>query len=98
MSLPVNLNPEARAEFDDGFDFYESRQANLGDRFNAAVAAVLRGIGATPKMHAVVFGAVRRAVVSGFPYCVYYIAEPTEVRVISVFHTSRDPAVWQSRA
>lgn len=97
MSLPVVLDPEAQAEFDDGFDVYESRQPMLGDDFDAAVNAVLHGIGLMPKMHAVIYRGVRRAVVSGFPYCVYYVEEPTEVRVISVFHTSRDPKIWQSR-
>ena len=97
MSLPVVLEPEAQAEFDDGYDFYAARRVRLGRAFADAVEDVLRRIGATPKMHAVVRGDARKAVVPGFPYCVYYIEEPTEVRVISVFHTSRDPKIWQSR-
>ena len=32
------------------------------------------------------------------PHCVYYREESSLVRVISVFHTSRDPAIWQFRA
>jgi hypothetical protein len=36
--------------------------------------------------------------VRGFPYCVYYREESSLVRVLSVFHTSRDPSIWQSRA
>ncbi|HEX4611358.1 MAG TPA: type II toxin-antitoxin system RelE/ParE family toxin [Urbifossiella sp.] len=97
MSFPVALDPEARTEFDDGYDLYEGRQTKLGRTFADAVESVLRGIGATPKMHAVVFGDIRRAVVRGFPYCIYYLEEPALVPVISVFHTSRDPKIWQSR-
>jgi plasmid stabilization system protein ParE len=44
------------------------------------------------------FGDVRKAVVNGFPYCLYYREEPSQVRVLAVFHTSRDPSIWQSRA
>jgi plasmid stabilization system protein ParE len=51
-----------------------------------------------PQLHAAVFGDVRKAVVKGFPYCVYYREEPAQVRVLAVFHTSRDPNIWQSRA
>lgn len=98
MSLPVVLDPEARAEFDEGYDFYEGRRAGLGEAFADAVQAVLDRIGLNPKLHAAVFGDIRRAVVRGFPYCVYYREEATLVRVLSVFHTSRDPAIWQSRA
>ncbi len=97
MSLPVILDPDAEAEFDDAFDFYEGRGAGLGESFAQAAIAVLRGIGATPRMHAVVVSGVRKAVVRNFPFCVYYVEESTQVRVISVFHTSRDPKLWQSR-
>lgn len=97
MSIPVILDPEAREEFDEGYDFYESRRAGLGELFADAVQIVFDRIGTTPRLHQVVFGNVRRAVVSGYPYCVYYREESSTVRVLSVFHTSRDPAIWQSR-
>lgn len=97
MSLPVVLDPEARAEFDEGYNFYESRRVGLGERFADAVQVVLNRIGQIPRMHAAVFGDVRRGVVRGFPYCVYYREEPALVRVLSVFHTSRDPSNWQGR-
>jgi toxin ParE1/3/4 len=98
MSLPVVLDPEAQAEFDEGYDFYEGRKAGLGETFADAVQVVLDRISANPLIHQVVFGTVRRGVVKGFPYCLYYREEPTLVRVLSVFHTSRDPAIWQARA
>ncbi len=98
LSLAVILDPEARVEFDEGYDFYEGRQAGLGEVFADAVQLVLDRIGESPQSHRVVFGNVRRAVVHGFPYCVYYREEATQVRVLSVFHTKRDPNVWQSRA
>ena len=98
MSLTVILDPEARAEFDDGYDYYESQRAGLGERLAGAVQVVLLRIGVTPRLHQVVFGDVRRSIVRGFPYCVYYREEPPYVRVLSIFHTSRDPSVWQSRA
>lgn len=98
MSLPVSLDPEARAEFDEGYDFYEGRRAGLGERFADAVQVVLNRIADSPQTHATVFGDIRKAVVKGFPYCVYYREEPAQVRVLAVFHASRDPATWQSRA
>ncbi len=98
MSFLVIVDPEAQAEFDDGYDHYESKRPGLGETFAEAVHVVLDRIGRMPRMHRVAFADIRRAVVRGFPYCVYYRAEPTVVRVLSVFHTSRDPAIWQSRA
>ncbi len=40
---------------------------------------------------------IREAIVSRFPYCVYYRVKRKRILITAVFHTSRDPAVWQSR-
>jgi plasmid stabilization system protein ParE len=98
MSLPVVLRDEAQAEFDAAFDFYENQKPGLGVAFAARVQEVFDRIGANPQMHAVVFADVRKAVVARFPYCVFYRAEAARVQVIAVFHSSRDPSIWQGRA
>jgi len=98
VSLPVVLDPEARAEFDEAYDWYEGRRADRGDAFADEVRKVFDRIGGMPRLHAVGFGEVRMAVVRGFPYCVYYREEPSQVRVLAVFHSSRDPSIWQGRA
>jgi len=98
LSLPVILDPEARDEFDEGYDYYEGRREGLGESFADAVQLTLNRIGGMPQLHRAVFGDVRRAVVHGFPYCVYYREEASRTRVLSVFHTGRDPNIWQSRA
>jgi plasmid stabilization system protein ParE len=97
MSLPVRLLPEAKAEFDNDTDRYESQQAGLGVDFVAKVGEVLNRIAHNPRLHAKVYHDVRKTVVRRFPYVVLYREDPGEVVVISVFHTSRDPAAWQSR-
>lgn len=97
LSLPVILDPEARHEFDQAYDFYEGKRAGLGETFADAVQVVLDRIAAMTLSHRAVFGEIRRAVVHGFPYCVYCRVEAALVRVLSVFHTSRDPNVWRSR-
>ena len=98
MSLPVIFRPEARAEFDEAYDWYEGQRVGLGEAFADQVQVVLDRIAATPGIHAAVFGTVRKAVVVRFPYCVFYREEAWCVRILSVFHTRRDPRIWQSRA
>lgn len=97
MSLPVVVEDVAQAEFDEAFDWYDARSASKAVQFAEAVQAVFARIGAHPRAHGIVYKDVRKAVVLGFAYCVYYFEEPQRVVVISVFHTSRDPAVWQGR-
>ena len=97
MSLVVVLDPEAESEYEEGYNFYESRQLDLGEEFADAVEAVLDRIAATPKFYPKAYRDTRRGRVLGFLYCVYYQIESTHIRVVSIFHTSRDPKIWQSR-
>lgn len=98
MSKTLILSPEARAEFDSSYDFYESRQEGLGEAFADSVNAVFKRIEVSPQCHRCVVNDIRRAVVSKFPYCVYYREESDTVRVIAVFHTKRDPNIWKRRS
>ncbi|MCU0703699.1 MAG: type II toxin-antitoxin system RelE/ParE family toxin [Fimbriiglobus sp.] len=97
MSLPVVVEDVAQAEFDEAFDWHDARDTARAVRFAEAVRAVFNRIGMQPRAHGVVYKDVRKALVRGFTYCVYYYEEPHRVVVISVFHSSRDPAHWQGR-
>jgi toxin ParE1/3/4 len=98
VTLPVVLRDEATAEFDEAFDHYEAQRPGLGVDFAARVQQVFDRISANPLLHGVVFADIRKAVVTRFPYCVFYRAETARVEVIALFHTSRDPSIWQGRA
>ena len=97
MSLPLRLLPEAKDEFDAATDWYEQQRSGLGTIFVDQVRDVFTSIAANPKLHAIVYQNVRKAVVQKFPYVVLYMEEAGEVVVIAVFHTARDPSIWQGR-
>ncbi|MBX9623026.1 MAG: type II toxin-antitoxin system RelE/ParE family toxin [Gemmataceae bacterium] len=97
MSLPLVTRRAAQSEFDDAIDWYERQRAGLGPAFAAAVRRVLNAIAAQPRLYAEVYQDAREAPVPKYPYCVYYRDEGTRVLILSVFHTSRDPAIWQGR-
>jgi plasmid stabilization system protein ParE len=98
MSLPIVFRAAAQAEFDEAAGWYEAQKAGLGTDFVAEVQRVLDTISNQPERHAIVSGDIREGLVSRFPYCVYYRVKPDRVVVIAVFHSSRDPAIWQGRA
>lgn len=97
MSLPIVLRAAAEAEFDEAFDWYERQRAGLGPEFLAEVQRVFDRIAANPVLHGVALADVRKAAVRRFPYCVYYRPHTDRVEVVAVFHTSRNPCVWQDR-
>jgi plasmid stabilization system protein ParE len=48
-------------------------------------------------MYARVHGETRRATVQGYPYGVFYLAEPGSVVVLAVTHHGRHPRRWRGR-
>jgi plasmid stabilization system protein ParE len=98
VTLPIVFRRQARREFDEAADWYERHRAGLGRRFIAAVQHVLEQAAQNPQRYAVVFRDVREGLVRRFPYCVYYRDEGKRIVVLAVFHASRDPSIWQSRA
>lgn len=97
MSASVVFRRVARIEFDDAAGWYERRQAGLGPRFVVAVQRVLDRIAEQPDFYPVVHGEVREALVQRFPFCIYYREGADQILVLAVFHTSRDPSIWQNR-
>ncbi|MGC1274016.1 MAG: type II toxin-antitoxin system RelE/ParE family toxin [Planctomycetaceae bacterium] len=97
MNLAIDFLRSARAEFDSAADWYEERQTGLGPEFTAAVQRVLDRIVSQPDFYPPVWDDIREALIRGFPYCVYYREVPEQVLVLAVFHTSRNPAIWQRR-
>ncbi len=97
MNLPVILRRIAQAEFDDAANWYEERRTDQGAAFTAAVRQVLVSLRSRPEAHPRVYGDVREALISRYPYAVYYQLEPNRITVLAIFHTSRDPAEWQNR-
>jgi plasmid stabilization system protein ParE len=78
----------------DAFAYYEEQVEGLGNDFLSAVESTFDAIERYPEMFASVHREVRRAVISRFPYAVFYRVEASHVVVFRVLHTARDPKVW----
>jgi plasmid stabilization system protein ParE len=97
MILPVSLRVEAQVEFDEAFDWYEQQQSGLGLDFLNCVTALIEQISLIPESCEVVFQDIRRAVVQKYPYSILYYLETEQIVVIAVFHSKRNPKIWQKR-
>jgi plasmid stabilization system protein ParE len=87
----------AGAEIEEGRRWYEVQAAELGREFVLAVDAVLERIGRQPAAYPEVRPRVRRALLRGFPYGVFYAEYPDRVTVLAVVHSRRHPRRWPSR-
>ena len=97
MTYPLILRPEAEEDLRDAYRWYDERVPGLGLRFLESVEQTLGRIERNPQLYVGVHEGVRRALISTFPYGVYYISEGERSVVIAVVHSSRHPRVWMER-
>jgi plasmid stabilization system protein ParE len=97
MNYALTFRAEARDELEEAYNWYEDQEAKLGEDFLDRVDHVLDRIEQRPESYMVVFQDFRRAVISRFPYVIYYRIVSSRVIVIAVVHGKRDPKTWQSR-
>ena len=94
MALAVVYRPKVGRDLAAGFGYYEEQSRGLGEQFLSAVDAAFDAIERYPEMFSRVHGEVRRALVTRFPYAVFYRVEFKRVVVLTVLHTARDPKAW----
>jgi toxin ParE1/3/4 len=97
MSPAIIFRRAALLEYERAIEWYERQRVGLGLEFEEQIERVLADIVAHPKRSPLVLRDIREAMVRRFPYCIYFRFRHGRLIVLSVFHTSRDPNVWQSR-
>lgn len=95
--LPIVFRKRARDDLAAAHDWYEER-ASLGEGFLSAVQSSLNTAALYPDLFSVVHNGVRRAIVSRFPFGIFYVVEPQRIVVLRILHTARDPNLWPQGA
>jgi plasmid stabilization system protein ParE len=95
--MTYDFHPEAEAEFLSAINYYEERHVGLGQDFAREVYAGVQSIIEHPKTWPVFDRAIRRRLISRFPYAILYSAERETVHILAVMHLRRDPSYWKSR-
>jgi plasmid stabilization system protein ParE len=89
--ITVRISEEALQDLNDGFLFYESQQAGLGDYFATCLRADIEGLRVHAGIHRVVHGDYHRLLSRVFPYGIFYTLEGDIVVVWAVMDLRRDP-------
>jgi plasmid stabilization system protein ParE len=97
MARTITFTPEAEADSDNGYFWYESKRIGLGREFLTAIDASLQSICRHPESHQTLYKIYRRAIIRRFPYAIIYEATPTEIIVYAVFDCRQSPERWQNR-
>ncbi len=97
MSWSISFLRAADNEYVKAAQWHEDQRAGYGGRLIDAVEATILAIKDDPHRVAVEHEDVRVAPVIKFSYCIYDRIVADRIRIVSVFHTSRDPQIWQRR-
>jgi plasmid stabilization system protein ParE len=92
------FRPAAVDELHEARDWYDAQRVGLGDELGEIVAHMLDVIAAQPDAFPEVMPGVRRAVISRFPYGIFYRRLSDALEVLAIFHHRRDPTIWRRRA
>jgi hypothetical protein len=87
-------------DLQENVNWYNEKQAGLGRQFYKAVKEQTAWIKKNPFNIAVRYDDVRCSKVKGFPYMVHFkvFQEIKTIKIIAVFGTPRDPAIWEERS
>lgn len=97
MSLPVVTRPAAAAEIETAYRWYEKEREGLGSEFLEAVEKMVKVIAENPERFPTIRKDIRRAVLSRFPYSIFYRIVSGNIVVIACFHGKRSPKSWRAR-
>jgi hypothetical protein len=91
--MRIRLLRSAYWDLDDGYAFYESREAGLGDYYLSSVKADIEGFRVSAGIHRIVYEDYHRMLCRTFPFAVFYSKENSTVTIYSVVDCRRDP-LW----
>ena len=95
--MKVLLREEARTGVLEAFAWYEERRSGLGVEFRDALEATIARAVRHPLAYAAGDRGLRRALVSRFPYAVYFRIYPDALVVVGVMHGRRHPKLLKTR-
>ena len=98
MKSTYEIRPAAEHEYDEAADWYKNEDPSVRDGFVMSVDATISKMIKAPLMFPVVGKTkVRRAIVHGFPYSIFFMLVRNHIVILSIFHNSRNPMIWRNR-
>jgi plasmid stabilization system protein ParE len=87
------LSTRALKEITEAWNWYEDRQAGLGDLFLNEVRARMEKIEQTPERYPARYRSYKETPIQIFPFLIIYRINKRKklIRIVSVFHTSLNP-------
>ena len=93
----IELSDEAEVDFEKSYEFYFEDSSKVADTFFKRINLGFENIKQNPYSFPIAHKNVRKYVVKKFPFVIYYQILDKVIQVIALFHTSRNPEIWNER-
>ena len=96
--MTLILDPLAKREYEDAFEYYEVQEEGLGEKLRSALWAAIAILERFPEIGEEVRPGIRKILLRRFPYKLIYSVTDDVVYIIAVAHGRREPDYWSGRA
>ncbi|HTX21142.1 MAG TPA: type II toxin-antitoxin system RelE/ParE family toxin [Candidatus Aquilonibacter sp.] len=90
MNWHVIIRPNAEADLREGWLWYESQRAGLGDELLIEIRAAIHRLETDPEHRPFYYRDFRRLLTRRFPYKLFYRVESRRVIVFRILHAKRE--------
>lgn len=97
MAVSLNFSTDARAEFDEAFNWYAERSVGAAIGFVTEIDVAIESIMADPRRFVQTYAGCQLCRVKRYPYCVVYQYSADTITVVAIAHAKRRPGYWQTR-
>jgi plasmid stabilization system protein ParE len=95
----IQINQDALQDIRDTVDWYNFKTLGLGDEFKRQAISKINSLKKNPSIYTIRYADVRCLLIKNYPFLVHFTIDETNslVKVFAIFHTSRNPRIWQER-
>ena len=97
MKYAVQIRLSARFDIAEAEDWYEERSPGLGARFRDSVSFAIDRICRNPLAYQEVIAGIRRHVMPGFPYNIWFRVSGADILLVAVIHGKRGPRIIRTK-
>ena len=97
MALSLEFTTDARAEFDEAFDWYVDRSVGAAIGFATEIDVAIESIMADPMRFVRTYAGCQLCRLNRYPYCVVYQVSGDTITVVAIAHAKRRPGYWHTR-
>ena len=99
MKAKKIISTYAKTDLSDTSKWYERQQKGLGKRFLTEMKEAFDIISKSPTGFQIHYDDYRIYFTKIFPYGIHYrdLPEKNEIHIKAVFHTARNPQIWEQR-